>query len=82
MLETEAQMNASVADSALRDRLAYRQDFCDLVNSVFGLGISVEIHPSLLGTSMVVGDFNGDGTSDELEQQEGSMMGGVETEDE
>ena len=61
MLETEAQMNAGVADAALRDRLAYREDFCDLVNAVFGLGISVEIHPSLLGTSMMTGDFDGDG---------------------
>ena len=61
MLETEAQMNAGVADAALRDRLAYREDFCDLVNAVFGLGISVEIHPSLLGTQMVTGDFDGDG---------------------
>lgn len=61
MLETEAQMNAGVADAALRDRLAYRQDFCDLVNAVFGLGISVEIHPSLLGTQMITGDFDGDG---------------------
>lgn len=61
MLETEAQMNAGVADAALRDRLAYREDFCDLVNAVFGLGISVEIHPSLLGTQMITGDFDGDG---------------------
>ena len=61
MLETEAQMNAGTADAALRDRLQYRQDFCDLVNSAFGLGISVEIHPSLLGTSIITGDFDGDG---------------------
>lgn len=61
MLETEAQMNSGVADAALRDRLSYRQEFCDLVNAVFGLGISVEIHPSLLGTQMITGDFDGDG---------------------
>ena len=81
MLETEAQMNAGVADSALRDRLAYREDFCDLVNAVFGLGISVEIHPSLLGTSMITGDFDGDGQP--LDSQEDitsdeSDMGGQE----
>ena len=79
MLETEAQMNAGVADSALRDRLAYREEFCDLVNAVFGLGISVEIHPSLLGTSMMTGDFDGDGQP--LDSQEditpyGADMGG------
>lgn len=68
MLETEAQMNAGVADAALRDRLAYREDFCDLVNAVFGLGISVEIHPSLLGTQMITGDFDGDG--EPLDSQE------------
>lgn len=61
MLETEAQMNAGVSDSALRDRLSYREEFCDLVNSIWGLGISCEINPALLGTSMMVQDFDGDG---------------------
>lgn len=61
MLETEAQMNAGVADSALRDRLQYRQDFCDLVNMTFGLGIDCDINPSLIGTQMTVGDYDGDG---------------------
>lgn len=81
MLETEAQMNAGVADSALRDRLAYREDFCDLVNAVFGLGISVEIHPSLLGTSMITGDFDGDGKpldSQEDITSDDTDMGGQE----
>ena len=82
MLETEAQMNAGVADSALRDRLAYREDFCDLVNAVFGLGMSVEIHPSLLGTSMMTGDFDGDGqpldSQEDITSDEPDMEGDVE----
>ena len=61
MLETEAQMNAGAADLALQDSLSYRQDFCDLVNSIWGLGIDVDINPSLLGTQMMIGDIDGDG---------------------
>lgn len=61
MLETEAQMNAGAADLALQDSLQYRQDFCDLVNTIWGLGIDVDINPSLLGTQMMVGDIDGDG---------------------
>ena len=81
MLETEAQMNAGAADAALRDRLAYREDFCDLVNAVFGLGISVEIHPSLLGTQMITGDFDGDGQPFDAQEDitgEQLVTGGME----
>lgn len=73
MLETEAQMNAGVADSALRDRLQYRQDFCDLVNMIWGLGIDCDINPALLGTSMMVGDFDGDGKPINEPDEAGAM---------
>ena len=61
MLETEAQLNAGAADLALQDGLNYRKEFATLVNSIWELGINCEINPSLLGTSMMVGDFDGDG---------------------
>lgn len=61
MLETEAQMNAGVTDLALLDGLNYRKEMALLVNSIWGLGINCEINPSLIGTSMMVGDFDGDG---------------------
>lgn len=75
MLETEAQMNAGAADSSLRDRLQYRQDACDLVNMIWGLGIDVDINPALLGTSMLVGDFDGDGKPMNEPDEAGAMGG-------
>lgn len=81
MLETEAQMNACVADSSLRDRLQYRQDFCDLVNMIWGLGIDCDINPSLIGTQMMIGDFDGDGEPmNEFDEQ--VSVGGVTDEQE
>ena len=60
-------MNAGAADLALLDGLKYRQDACDLVNSIWGLGISCEINPSLLGTQMLIGDYSGNGEPDVTE---------------
>lgn len=67
MLESEQQMNAGAADLALLDGLKYRQDACDLINSIWGLGISVEINPALLGTQMLIGDYSGNGEPDMVE---------------
>lgn len=66
MLEAEQNMNAGTASLVLQDRLRNRQDFCDIVNSIWGLGIWCEPNESL-----VQADLNGDGvaydTSSELE---------------
>lgn len=43
MLEGEQEMNESRAKSALLDGLNQRQRFCDLVNGIWGIGVSVEI---------------------------------------
>ena len=56
MLESEHQMNVGAADLALLDGLKNRQDACDLINMTWGLGITVEIEPSLLGTQMMMTD--------------------------
>lgn len=79
MLESEAQLNAGAADLALQDSLKYRQDACDLINSIWGLGISVEINPTLLGTQILEGDLNGNGkpdTQEESNDNEGDIEDG------
>lgn len=80
MLETEAQMNAGSSDLALQDSLQYRQDACDLINTIWGLGIDCDINPSLLGTSMLVGDFDGDGKP--MNEMDELAVGGQMTDEE
>lgn len=46
MLEGEEEMNENRAKSTLEDALENRERFCDLVNDLWGLGISVELDPS------------------------------------
>ena len=56
MLEAEQQMNTGTTGLILRDSLQYRQDFCNIVNSIFGLQLWCEA--SEVVTAM---DMNGDG---------------------
>lgn len=49
MLESENQMNAGKASFAMQDRLSQRQDFCDIVNSIWGLGIWCEVAQPAIG---------------------------------
>lgn len=56
MLEAEQNMNTGTANLVLQDSLKNRQDFCDIVNSIWGLGIWCEINESV-----VQADMNGDG---------------------
>ena len=58
MLEAEQNMNAGTASLVLQDRLRNRQDFCDIVNSIWGLGIWCEPNESLIQA-----DLNGDGVA-------------------
>lgn len=48
MLEGEQEMNESRAKSALLDGLNQRQRFCDMVNAIWGIGLSVEISEAAL----------------------------------
>lgn len=56
MLEAEQNMNNGTASLVLQDRLKQRQDFCDIVNSIWGLGIWCDINESIIQA-----DTNGDG---------------------
>ena len=55
ILESENQVNATNVSMVLADQLRQRQNFCNIVNSIWDLGIWCEISEELLGY-----DVNGD----------------------
>lgn len=55
MLEAEQEMNSGTALSALNDGLKLRQQACDIINSIWGLGIWCDI------SETAIGDKNADG---------------------
>lgn len=69
MLQSEADMNSNNDAFAYQDGLTLRQIFCDIVNSIWGLGIWCE--PS----ETVVGDRTLDGAALDENDQSGSMEG-------
>ena len=64
-LQSEADLNASVAEMALQDGLTLRQKFCDLVNYIWGLGIWCDT------SETSTGDHNGDGRIEDDQDQSG-----------
>ena len=72
VLEAEQQMNTGTTGLVLRDSVQYRQDFCNIVNSIFGLGIWCEPSEVVMGV-----DYNQDGMlgSDEDEGTNGYSGG-------
>ncbi len=79
MLEAEQEMNAGNVGLVARDGLQNRQDFCDIVNSIWGLGIWCEMSETVLGV-----DTTGDGVVGENEagQKEAIQDAQEVTEDE
>lgn len=65
MLESEQAMNAGKVKSTLQDRLSQRQHFCDIVNSLTGLGIWCEPKEGAIGIDM---DMDGAAMDDEPDQ--------------
>lgn len=47
MLESEQQMNQSTNTFVLKDGLKHRQEFCNLINRIWGLGVWCEIAPEV-----------------------------------
>lgn len=78
MLESENQMNASKSSFAMQDRLYNRQRFCDLVNSIWGLGIYCDASEAALGMDQ---DMDGDMMSDEPDTQASTQNMGGETDE-
>ena len=71
MLEAEQEMNQGNVGLVMRDRLQNRQNFCTLVNSIWGLGIWCDISETVIGL-----DKDGDMVAGDNEDQ-GSNMGGT-----
>ena len=69
-LVAEADMAAGSVSFALQDGLAQRQRFCDIVNSIWGIGITCEV--SEIASGM---DKNMDGEISQRQDQSGLMEG-------
>lgn len=69
-LVAEADMAAGTVSFALQDGLAQRQRFCDIVNSIWGIGIACEV--SEIASGM---DKNGDMEISQEQDQSGTMEG-------
>lgn len=70
VLQDEQNMNACNSALVLQDGLAIRQRFCDIVNSIWDLGIWCDISESAAGV-----DMNGDGMAYDEQDQSGQMQG-------
>ena len=55
-LQTEANINGGPVGLVLQDGLSIRQNFCNIVNSIWGLGLWCEPSENITGA-----DLNGDG---------------------
>ena len=79
MLESEQQMNEGNVGLVYQDGLTLRQKFCDIVNSIWGLGISCEASEIVVGV-----DQNFDGEISDSQDQSGvpgeQPQGGAENE--
>ena len=70
-LQSEAAINGGAVDLVMQDGLSIRQNFCNIVNSIWGLGIWCEPNESIIGM-----DMDGDGVA--YERNEAGENGGVE----
>ena len=65
ILEREASMAASDVQMSLQDGLAYRQHFCNIVNSIWGLSMWCEPAEAVIGV-----DLNNDGKGYDIDMGE------------
>lgn len=70
-LQSEQDMNTTNVGLVYQDGLSIRQNFCNIVNSIFGLGIRCEPSESVLGV-----DQDGDGAAFDRNDKEQSGTGG------
>lgn len=68
--DSQTEMNGGNHSSPYYNGLMIRQKFCDIVNSIWGIGIACEA--SEFETGM---DLDGDGTTDNRKDQSGTMEG-------
>lgn len=69
-LQSEQDMNTANTGLVYTDGLAIRQHFCDVVNSIWNLGMWCEAAESVIGM-----DTNGDGTALDNQDQSGLAQG-------
>ena len=72
-LQSEADINGGPVGLVLQDGLQIRQNFCNIVNSIWGLGIWCEVNENIVGA-----DLDGNGLT--YEEDELGENSGVETE--
>lgn len=70
MLQAEAAINGGSVGLVMQDGLTIRQKFCDIVNSVWGLGIWCDISENVIGM-----DMNGDMMVGDQYDQSGQAEG-------
>ena len=73
-LQTEADINGGPVGLVLQDGLSIRQNFCNIVNSIWGIGIWCEPAENIMGA-----DVNGDGVV--YDRNEAGEHSGVESSD-
>ena len=77
-LQSEADLNGGPVGLVLQDGLSIRQNFCNIVNSIWGIGIWCEPAENIMGM-----DQNGDGTiydRNDAGQNSGADIGGNDNE--
>lgn len=74
VLEAEQEMNTGNVGLINQDGLTLRQTFCDIVNSITGLGMWCEVSETVVGI-----DTNMDGLISDEQDQTGSMPGSQPT---
>ena len=70
-LQSEADINGGPVGLVLQDGLSIRQNFCNIVNSIWGLGIWCEPAENIMGA-----DLNGDGLM--YDRNENNENGGID----
>ena len=68
--DSQTQMNSGSPSDVYHNGLMIRQNFCDIVNSIWGLGIACEASEYNSGV-----DLDGDGTTDDRRDQSGMQEG-------
>lgn len=64
ILESENQVNATNVSLTLQDRLSLRQNFCNIVNSMYNLGIWCEVSETVSGIDINQDGINYDESTD------------------
>lgn len=76
VLQSEQALNTGSANMVMQDRQARRQHFCDIVNSIWGLGIWCEVGEA----TMQMGDYDMDGSMYENDPESVSYASDIEGE--